>query len=343
MGAADQLPPTLALGLLALVRDGGDRASWHWIGNRVAARDLPLVPDAMSALEALVDDGLLRRISPGGDRLDRFELTARGEDLLAGKPDQRRALIAALRADILTTVEAIRELADQPLRLWSALRQAVAADPATALNAALAALSLGDAERAAFLGELVADARPEVRAAVFLAFAPPHTDTPGSAPRILPAADLDALLTRGLADDDPGVRTAAAKLTFAADRGGALVPALSVNLDAPTRELRFWTVLALGGADDPISRRILEQLAGEDELLIAAAAVRALAQRPDGRATWRRALDDPRPGIAPAAIFALAQVATRLDDVTLAALAADPRPEVQSALAAYRARGGKAT
>jgi hypothetical protein len=351
---ADELPEALALGLLALVRDGGERASWHWIGTRVARRDLPLVPDAMTALDALQAAGLIRRISPGGERLDRFELTNAGADVLAGRraltapaasgplpAGELAALIAALRGDVVSTLDAIRPRAGDSLRLWAALRQAVAADPATALNAAIGALALAEADRAAFLGELVGDPRPAVRAAAFAAFAPPHSEAPGTAMRSIADPELDALLRRGLADPDDEVRTAAAKLAFAADRGGALVGELMVNLEAPARELRWWVVLALGGADDPISLRVLEQLAAENDLMMATAAVRALAQRLDGRAAWRRALDDPRAGVAPAAIFALARVATALDEVTLRSLATDPRPEVQAALAAYRARGDK--
>jgi hypothetical protein len=334
-------------GVLELVRDGGEQASWYWLAKRVPLRGLPLVPDVMTVLKELRARGLVadREL---GDGMDRWWLTPAGEAALAGAAaprtagplDARRlaALIAALRGDVLTTMQAVQPMAGDSVGLWQALRQAVAADEATALNAATASVMLRDADRGPFLRELAADPRPAVRAAVFDAFAPPRVETAGEAVRFLPDDELDELLRGGLTDRDRGVRALAAKLAFAANRGAHLLGELTVQLDAPERELRWWSILALGGARDPLSGELLARILGEDDEMMAAAAVRALAARPDGRRAHLAALDDPRRAIADAAIFALGRVATGIPPERLAALASDARPAIRDAVAAYLRR-----
>jgi len=338
-------------GVLQLVRDGGEQASWYWIAKRVALRGLPLVPDAMKVLEALRARGLVadREL---GDGMDRWWLTPEGEAALGGAASARAAaraagpldrrelaaLIQALRKDVLTTMRAVKPLAGDSVRLWQALRQAVEADEATALMAATAAVMLQDAERGPFVRELAGDPRPAVRAAVFDAFAPPQVETAGEAVRFLPDDELDALLRGGLADRDRDVRTVAAKLAFASGRGASLVPELALQLDAPERPLRWWSILALGSARDPMSGELLAQILGETDEMMAQAAVRALAARPDGLHAWLAALDDPRPAVVDAAIFALAKVARGVAPERLAALRADARPQVRDALATYLRR-----
>ncbi|HSR96318.1 MAG TPA: hypothetical protein VLM79_04565 [Kofleriaceae bacterium] len=338
-------------GVLQLVRDGGEQASWYWLAKRVPLRGLPLVPDVMTVLAGLRERGLVadREL---GNGMDRWWLTPEGEAALGGAanpreaaraagPLQRRelaALIEALRKDVLTTMRAVKPLAADSVRLWQALRQAVEADEATALNAATAAVMLRDAERGPFVRELAGDPRPAVRAAVFDAFAPPQVETAGEAVRFLPSDELDALLRSGLGDRDRGVRTVAAKLAFASGRGGALVPELTLQLDAPERALRWWSILALGSARDPMSGELLAQILGEADDMMAQAAVRALAARPDGQHAWLAALDDRRPAIADAAIFALGKVASGVAPERLQALRSDARPHVRDAVIAYLRR-----
>lgn len=336
------IPPALERGVLALVRDGGGRASWHWLETRVPLAGLPLDPDALTVLKHLQARGLVtREIVPGG--MDRWAITPAGEAMLAAParaagPDQPGELLAALRQNIVVAMPVLLRRAADPLALWGELRDAVAADPSVAVNAALGSMVLGHAECGAFLRELLADPRPEIRGAVFDAFAPPDTDTPGTAVRGVADDRLDDMLRAGLLDPAPSVRALAARLAFAAERGESVLGELMVNLEAPERDLRWWAVLALGAARDALSLDHLSQLAAGDDLMLAGAAVRALAARPDGRRTWFAALSDPRPGIGEAATFALERVASGLDPTDLNRLDRDPRPEVQNALAAYRAR-----
>ena len=165
---------------------------------------------------------------------------------------------------------------------------------------------------------------------------------PGRPLPTLPDPELDELLRRGLGDPSPGVREAAAALAFLAVRGASLVGELTVNLGAPESGVRWWSILALGAAADPITRELLLDLAQGEDLAEASAAIRALAQRRDGRDAWFAGLADSRPDVHNAAIFALATVVTDLSDEDLARLAADPRPPLQEALATYRARTGNA-
>jgi HEAT repeat protein len=224
------------------------------------------------------------------------------------------------------------------LKLWAVLRQMLAANPADAQRVAELGLLLPKSERGPFARELLDDPRAEVREALFRGFTPVETDVPGRPLPTLPDPELDELLRRGLGDPSPGVREAAAALTFLAVRGASLVGELTVNLGAPQSGVRWWSILALGSAADPITRALLLDLARGEDLAEASAAIRALAQRRDGRDAWLAGLADPRPDVHNAAIFALATVVTDLADEELVRLAADPRPPLQEALAAYRAR-----
>jgi HEAT repeat protein len=330
----------LERGLLRLVRDGGDRASWHWIATRVPLAGLPLEPDALATLKELAARGLVKRADVGGG-MDRWTLTAAGQAVLdAPAPAADQDVLSLLRADIVTALRGLMPRAGDPLRLWESLRRAVDADPAVAKNAARAVMLFEEADRGAYLRELLADSRPEVRAAAFSAFVPPRVEAPGEAVHVVDDGTLDELLRQGLTDADRSVRSEAARTAFAAGRGAAVLGELVANMEAPERDLQWWVTLALGGARDPISLAQLERLAGGEDLRLAGAAVRALAARPDGHATWLAAMRDPRLEIWPSAAFALGRVATGVDPAALAELENDPRDEVQAALAAYRARAG---
>jgi len=248
-------------------------------------------------------------------------------------------VLQALRKDIITAMKALLPRAGDPLRFLGELRDAVAADPSVAINAAIAATAMEAATCGAFVRELLADPRAEVRRGVFEAFAPPRVEVPVPVVKPVPDPELDEMLRQGLHDPDAGVRTAAAKYAFVAERGAHVLGALVVNVEAPEPELRWWVVLAMGQAGDLISLDLLEQLAAaDDDLRFAGAAVRALAARPDGHATWLSAIDDPRSGMHETALFGLARIATGVSATALAVLAADPRADVQAALAAYRTR-----
>lgn len=328
----------LERGLLRLVRDGGDRASWHWIATRAPLAGLPLEPYALATLKELAARGLVSRADVGGG-MDRWTLTESGQAAIdAGAAGADDEVLRLLRADIVTALRGLLPRAGDALRLWESLRRAVRADPGVAKNAARAAMLFEETDRGPYLRELAADPRPEVRAAAFSAFAPPRVEAPGEAVHVVPDDVLDEIIRQGLVDPDRSVRSEAARTAFAADRGAAVLGELVANMEAPERDLQWWVTLALGGARDPISLAQLERLAGGDDLRLAGAAVRALAARPDGHPAWLAALRDPRPEIWPSAAFALGRVATGVDPAALAALERDPRDEVRAALAAYRAR-----
>jgi len=340
------IPETLERTLLQLVRDGGEKASWHWLATRLPSYDVPLVPDMMVALKDMKARGLVTQTVVGGG-MDRWALTPAGDARLDGKPvapgpldgPALQKFIAALHGGQRSTLEAVRPWFARGLELWAILRQ-VLASTADAQRVAEVALFLPESERGAFARELLDDARPAVREALFRAWTPVRTDVPGKPLPTVPDAELDEMLRRGLTDRASGVREAAAGLAFLAVRGAALVGELVAALGAPEGAVRWWAILALGGASDPLSLELLVGYVAGDNLAEAAAAIRALGQRLDGHAHWRAGLTDPRADVQSAAIFALATVVTGLDAGTVAELARDPRGPVQAALAAYRARTG---
>lgn len=343
--AAVEVPDALERRLLELVQAGGGNASWHWLATRLPAPGVPLQPDMMVALRALRARGLVEH-EPTGGGMDRWEITAAGtarlDELtptigpLTGA--QLEPLLAALRGPAQERIAALIPFLDDGALMSGVLRQVLAADAELAPQVAFGASLLPQELRPAFARELLADARASVREAVFRAWCPARMDVPGQALRVLPDADWDELLRRGLTDPEPAVRGAAAALAFASDAGGALVDELVAVLEVEPREPRFWAALALGAARDARSRDVLVGLVDGHDLLCAAAAVRALAARPDGRARWLAAIDDLRADVHQAAVFALAEVATDLSDEEVAALERDGRAPVQGALRAYHAR-----
>jgi hypothetical protein len=249
-----------------------------------------------------------------------------------------QALATAIRRGAYATIDAIVPYIDDGLRFYAILRQLLAANRADAQSVAEVALYMAERERGVFARDLLADSDPRVREALFRAWTPVRTDVPGRPLPTVPDAELDELLRRGLTDASTGVREAAAALTFLAVRGTSLVGELVACLGSPESGLQWWALLALGGARDLISLELLAQFAGESDVALASAAIRALGQRADGHARWLAGLSDPRPDMHQSALFALATVVTGLDAATLAQLDADTRPDVQEALAAYRAR-----
>jgi hypothetical protein len=339
------LDPALERTVLRLVREGRGRASWHSLATRLPSFDVPLDPDVMTVLKDLQARGLVTRTLVGGG-MDAWAITLAGEAVLAGQtpaggplPPAELARVAdALRGDAVTSTRAILPYVDDGLKLWAVLRQVLASGAVSAERVAAAGLFLPATERGPFARELMDDPRPGVRAALFRAWTPARRDVPGEPLPTVPDAELDDLLRRGLTDPAPEVREAAAALAFLAGRGGGLVGELTINLGAPEPGLRWWSILALGAAADPLSLDLLTQVLAGEDLATAAAAARALGARRDGHDAWLAALQDPRPDVRDAAIFALATVVTGLDPRHLEALAADPRPAVRQALAAYRAR-----
>lgn len=364
------VPPKLERALLFLVRAGGGQASWHRLATRLPSYDAPLDFDMMVALKDMLARGLVTREMAGGG-MDRWGITPVGEKRLAlldqviGTPVSRaeleappkepappklapapgplspaelQAFAVQIGKGARATVAAIMPYVDDGLRFYAILRQLLAANPADAQRVAEVALYLGQRERGVFARDLIADPDPRVRAALFRAWTPVRTDVPGDPLPTVPDAELDELLRRGLTDESTAVREAAAVLAFLAVRGASLVGELIAALGSPAEGVRWWALLALGGAHDALSLELISQFAGEPDVALASAAVRALAQRPDGHARWFAALADSRADVVSSALFALATVVTGLNDATVTQLAADPRPDVRDALAAYRVR-----
>jgi hypothetical protein len=341
------IPPALERAVLQMVRNGGGQASWHRLATWLPSFDVPLTPDLMVVLKDLKARGLVTQTLVGGG-MDRWAITAAGEALLGGRPppgplapDELARFTEGVRGGLDATLAALRPFASDGLKLWAVLRQMLAANVADALVVAEVGLFLPPSERGPFARELLDDPRPEVREALFRAWTPVRQDVPGKPLPTVPDDELDELLRRGLTDASPAVREAAAVLAFLAVRGASLVGELIVNLGAADPGLRWWSILALGGAADPLTHELLAELVKGDDLAEASAAVRALGQRPDGHAAWLAGLDDPRPDVHNAAAFALATVVTDLTEDELAAVAAHPREPVAQALAAYRVRAGK--
>jgi len=333
--------------VLALVRQGGDKASWHWLGTRAPSLGFP-VPDIMTLLKDLARRGLLHRAQVGGG-MDRWTLTPAGVAALEGESDrpvppgplgarELRALEAELSQEPRQAAMALVKYIDDGPRLSAALRQLVAWDGGNARRASLSALFLRPGDQAAFARGMMEDPRPEVRQALFEAWAPPRNEVPGQASAPPEPEALDALLRAALLDPSRDVRAAATAYAFATGRGPGIVGELLANVEAPERDLRSWTLLALGGATDDLSRRVLEQVASEPDEAAASAAIRALAARADGREAWFRALEGRDGELRRAALFGLAEVARMLTPEQVARIARDPREDTRRALERYRAR-----
>jgi hypothetical protein len=207
-------------------------------------------------------------------------------------------------------------------------------------------LALPAASRQRILPRVARDPRPSVRRALFHEWAPEVLEVPRPGSALLPDAEWHHLLRTALEDDDADVRAAAAALAFDSGHAGELAAELLRGLDAAgarDREPAWPLVLALGQARDGDSlQRLVAIAAGPDEPL-AAAAVRALAARPDGRAAWQAAFSDARAEVRGAALFALARVVERVEpeqlaEVEQAALAHEPSQLVAQALSACRQR-----
>ncbi|HTV25901.1 MAG TPA: hypothetical protein VMG12_44695 [Polyangiaceae bacterium] len=256
------------------------------------------------------------------------------------------ALRAALRGSFSEIVGFLIPRVDAPARLEAELLAALAEDEALAAGVGKALLALPAAARQRILPVMARDPRPSVRRALFHEWAPEVLEVPRPLSALLPVAEWRELLKAALGDDDGGVRVAAAALAFDSGHASALAAELMRVLDAdtaPDRELAWRAVLGLGQASDEASLERLRAIAASDDGALAAAAVRALAARSDGRATWRAAFSDARAEVRGAALFALARVVERLEpeqlaDVEQAALAHEPPHVVAQALQAYRQR-----
>ncbi len=335
------------LALLRLVDRGGGEAGWHELETKLARLAVPRRPGMMAMLKELETAGLVRSTARAG-KSEAWALTDKGTRFLEEAarhgwplgPLEAETLAQALAADLPQKLAAIRPFMEDRPRLAAVLRQLLTsgADPE---KLAYAAQYLDEPQRVALAREWRADPRPEVRSALFRAWAPVDRDVPGRGWRSLPEDEWDAHLREGLLDPDRRVRENAAVLAYGTNRGAAVVGELLANVGAPEPALRAWAVLALGSADDAISRDVLQGLlAGEDEDL-ASAAVRALAARPDGHPDWLRALDDARDKVRTTAMFALAHIVSGLTAEEVSRLEHDTRAQVREAAGLYRARDGR--
>lgn len=342
--------------VLELVERGGGSASWHDIATRLSALDVERTPDPLTVLKRLQALGLVVRVhrEQGSDH---WAVTARGAGVVRAGPapaapgaplggDALHGLVQALGGSTMDLVAAIRPLIDDTPRFEAALRQALTEAPAVAEGVAMAALYLPESHRAGMARALAEDPRPAVRQALFRAWAPPRMEVQGQAWRSLPPDAWTALLTDGLTDEEPEVREHATSLVFGTAWADNVSEHLLANLARGDARLRWRTILALGSAGDPGSLAALRGIALGANASEAAAAVRALAARPDGRSDWWRALQvasgagaGPAREVRDAAVFALAHVVEQLAPDELAWLAEPARPaDVGAALAAHRAR-----
>ncbi len=349
-----RIPRPLEHALLELVSQGGDKASWRWLATHLPRYVVPTTLDMLGALKALQGRGLLERHELDNG-MDRWSLTGAGRfrlvQLQIGRElptqgpltgEELRQMMTALKAGAEQAIRAFIPHASDGAHMVAVLQQVLDADESLAERVAFGGAMLPNHERAAFARDLLNDSRPAVRCAVFTSRHAKRMDVPGHAVRTLPEAEWDALLRVGLRDSHASVRCAAAALTFASDRGAAVEGEVLANLRRAKGAERHFSLLSLSAAASAASRDVLTQVAQDDDPQ-APTAVRALAARPDGHERLLAALHDERPDVLAAALFALGQVVAELTPSAAASLAADPRPEVASALRAYEERTNRRT
>jgi hypothetical protein len=252
---------------------------------------------------------------------------------------ETRRWAQALRGTFTEIVRFLRDYVDDAAGTEAALVRALA-DVSLATGVGRAVLALPSASRTRLVRLVAEDPRGSVRAAVFAEWAPVLA-IPRRGPGLVPEPEWTELLRRALCDDQPRVRAAACALAFDTNRGGELVPELLRMLegDEGADELRWHAVLALGGARDDISGQRLRGLVMTARPSLAAAAIRALALRPDGGVDVMAVLDDARPEVQQAAIFAIEHLVEHLETSDLALLEGPEAPgSMRVAALAYRAR-----
>jgi tetratricopeptide (TPR) repeat protein len=356
--------------VLTFVEKGQGRWGWHELEVRLGSIDLPRRDyQVLAILQSLEQRGLVERVP---EHASRWRILPAGTERLHGaaaKPATAAAPAAATstnapppsaappassEVDLAALVAALRGspgeliarfpelLADSP-RFAATLRSLLATRPDAADAVAYGTLLLGAKERTELARELWTSPRLDVRRALFTALRPVRMELQGrGTPSFAPDA-WHELLRAGLDDADAEIRQAAAALVFSSATGATFSAELLRNFDRDP-DARWTILLALGSATDADSLARLRSVAAGDDVKLAAAAVRALAARPDGAADAVAAVLGSNADVRSAALFALGSVLENLSDIQLATLdrAAAKVPLLGQALAAYRAAAKRA-
>ncbi len=327
------------LSLLDLAEESGGRWDTAGVGEHLARLDASLAPGSDATLAALGSRGLAVAV-PRNDARQGWILTLEGHEVLT---DCRRYAWPLGPGELESFLSDLHGKESGP-SVAPETRFRSTSQRAKALQQVALLAPGSDVGREVW--RMVDDADPAVRLALFEALAPPRPDpdggnddwaAQGQGGMCLPAYAWDAILRAGLRDATPRVREAAAALTYATARGASLVGELLAQLTAAEPGLCRWSALALGSAADAESRAALEKLLTGNDPELAAAAVRALAARPDGRDAWRRSLTDDRPTVSWAARLALEQVVEGLSAEELDRLAAQGG-DLKMGVEVYRSR-----
>lgn len=261
-------------------------------------------------------------------------------DVSGAALDELRELAAGLETgDPQRLLGVLRPLLADLVGLERRLMQMLEFLPSSAAAVVSGLLYLPLVRREARILELAADPREYVRHALFRKLAPPRLERPGGSWSPLSTGRLDELLRRGASDSSALVREAAAALAFGTARGDALSDLLLGELPSASERHRCVVLHALGTARDAASLAALEGSLDAGSLAESAAAVRALACRPDGSSALVGAFEDARGGVRAAAVDALATLATGLPDELLTELEERGAPDdLRAAIRAYRGR-----
>ncbi len=248
------------------------------------------------------------------------------------------ALVEAARAGPTHLVAAATPWLADPNAVVAAVDHLMLHDGARQ-SATVLLLALPAERRERALLALSSDPRDDVRAGAFAMFAPARLDVPNTLSFPIGDAGANDMLARGVADPHPPVREAAIAAAFATSRGHAIERALIDLASVPA--LRWSCLLALGSGVTDESLALLRIACAHDDAANAGAAIRALAERPEGAADVVAAVADPRPDVRRSALFAIAHVLPQLSRSDEAALTADGQPDdVRAAVDAFRARQG---
>ena len=263
--------------------------------------------------------GAIRLTQRGRDALDEIE---RNGWLLG--PAEARDRVAAMTGTFEARITALLPFIGEPARFEKVVQLVMTEN------------------RSAVAFSLARHPDPDVRADLFYAWGGPGEGVDEYARFLPPGPPFDwatdpmfvDLLHLGLNDDAEHVRDATARLAYVTQSGHHVTDELLADLARERPSL--WSAAALGTARDDRSLAVLRTLVASDDLELAGSAVRGLAARPDGRAEFLAALQDPRPHIRWVGEVSLGMIATGLTEDELTTLRGDTR--FHTALAHYRAR-----
>jgi hypothetical protein len=339
------------LAFLRIVADKTGEVGWHAIETQMSRLDVPFQPSAVELGRRLEAVGMTRLVERAGFTHGAYEITDLGRTFVRDAerntwplgPTEAAELAHALSRPLSEAIAAFAPMMADAARCARALQQLLVAGLANDAIAYLSQLLLAP-ERWSVGVAFATDSRPEVRLALFRAWGGPGEGIDAQARFKPPGPVLEwhsdwtfvELLQIGLADPAVEVRDAAARLAYATQSGALVATELLADLASPQPSV--WSAAALGPARDPASLAILRALVRGGDEAFAAAAVRALAGRPDGHGDLVAAARDARTHVRWVAAMSFGMIALGMSADDLAAITRDPTPDLNTALSYYRSR-----